>query len=490
MKKAIKKLMAAMLAVAMLCAMAVPAFAAVDLSNHTFKAYQIFSGKFEDEKLSNVQWGSGVVGNELLAELQKETAFATCDSAEKVADALTGYTETSSELKKFEEIVAKNLNENNAVTGTGSLDLDAGYYLIVDTTDVADKDDAKNLTLLKVTNATNVTPQVKTDKPTVEKKVKDTDDTTDTTTDWQDSADYDIGDTIPYQLTATMGDLSKFDTYYVEFVDTMTHLTYTGITSVEVGSTKLTASEYHVTWDKASKKLKVSIDNVKKYSATKGTTIVVEYTATLDSDANIGATGNPNTVYLRYSNNPNGTGYGQTAPDENIVFTYRLKIDKVDQDENPLKGAAFELLKKDKDDNWNSIEVLNATKDSEGNYVVDPSSTMTEFVWNGLDAGEYKIVEVVTPSSYNSIKPIEFTITANHEIEAEHPTLTELTTTSSEMSPNKDTGVISATIKNKMGSTLPETGGIGTTIFYVVGGGLMVAAVILLITKKRMEKNN
>ena len=136
------------------------------------------------------------------------------------------------------------------------------------------------------------------------KKVKDTNDTTSVTSGWQDSADYDIGDTIPYQLTATMGDLSRYDHYYVEFVDTMTHLTYTGITSVKVGDTTLTAEQYQATWDNTTKTLKVIITDVKAYGAVTGTAVVVEYTATLDADAVIGSAGNPNEAYLIFTNNP------------------------------------------------------------------------------------------------------------------------------------------------------------------------------------------
>lgn len=108
----------------------------------------------------------------------------------------------------FIELVSNHLTDTKT-SGTGSIALPAaGYYLIEDITNVQSQHDAKNLTLLKVSAAETVTPQVKTDKPTLEKKVKDTNDSDGAITGWQDSADYDIGDTIPYQLTATMGKIS------------------------------------------------------------------------------------------------------------------------------------------------------------------------------------------------------------------------------------------------------------------------------------------
>ena len=290
--------------------------------------------------------------------------------------------------------------------------------------------------------------------------------------------------------------MSNFDTYYVKFVDTMEHLTYYNITSVKVGDKTLSAGDYTSNWDSANKKLTVSIDDVKKHGATNGSTITVEYTATLDADAVIGSIGNPNEAYLVFSNNPNGDGKGKTAPDKNIVFTYKVVANKVDQDNKPLTGAAFALYKKlpavpnpedgtsyimEGNDAYAPVKELNVGANGE---VEDKE--LTTFEWTGIDDGEYMIKEIITPAGYNSIEPIKFTVTADHQIEAADPKLTELTG-GDKFTGAVSTGALTANIQNRMGSTLPGTGGIGTTIFYVVGGGLMVAAAVLLITKKRME---
>ena len=506
MKKAMKKLMAALLAVAMVCAMAIPAFAAagtevsgskVNVTNHDFEAYQIFSAKLDSTgKLSDVKWGNGVKGNELLVDLQNEDTlgdFAACYSASDLAEKLESF--NTEQATKFAAFVANGYLSTTKTAGTGTITLpDAGYYLIKDVTDVEGEYDASNLTLLLVSGPETVTPKVKTDIPTLQKKVKDKNDSDGTTTDWQDSADYDIGDTIPYQLTATLGNVSNFDTYYVEFVDTMEHLTYNNITSVKVDNRTLNAGEYSSNWDSASKTLKVSIDNVKAYGATNGSKIIVEYTATLDSDAVLGSTGNPNEAHLIFSNNPNGSGYGKTAPDKNIVFTYKVVANKVDENDEPLPGAAFALYKKlpaeptdgtsyvlQDGDAYAPVKELNVGVNGE---VAD--KTMTTFEWKGIDDGEYMIKEIITPAGYNSIEPIKFTVNADHEIESADPKFTSLTG-GDDFTGVVSTGTLTTNIVNHMGSTLPGTGGIGTTIFYVVGGGLMVAAAILLITKKRME---
>ena len=509
MKKAMKKLMAALLAVAMVCAMAIPAFAAkgepvtnsdVSLTDHDFEAYQIFSAKLDSTKgtLSDVKWGDGVKGNELLVALQADTTlgdFTNCKNASDVAEKLATF--NAEKATKFAAFVANGYLATTKIAGTGTIELpSAGYYLIKDVTEVEGEYDASNLTLLLVSGPETVTPQVKTDIPTLQKKVKDKNDSAGTTTDWQDSADYDIGDIIPYQLTATLGNVSNFDTYYVEFVDTMTHLSYDSITSVKVGDKTLSAGDYTSNWDSANKKLTVSIGNVKAFGATNGSTITVEYTARLDSDAVIGSTGNPNEAYLIFSNNPNGSGYGKTAPDKNIVFTYKVIANKVDEHDKPLPGAAFALYKKlpavpnpgdgtsyimEGDDAYAPVKELNVGENGE---VAD--KTLTTFEWTGIDDGEYMIKEIITPAGYNSIEPIKFKVEADHEIKAADPKLTELTG-GDKFTGAVSTGTLTANIQNRMGSTLPGTGGIGTTIFYVVGGGLMVAAAILLITKKRME---
>ena len=491
MKKAMKKLMAALLAVAMVCAMAVPAFATVNISNHTFEAYQIFAGDFNSETLSNVTWGHNVTTATLLNYLKTaNAAYSACTDAKDVAEVLSQHNDLASD---FAKIAADHVTGTAMATGTGSVTLpSAGYYLIVDTTNVAGAHDAKNLSLLKVSGATTVTPELKTDIPTLEKKVKDINDTTGVESNWQDSADYDIGDTIPYKLTATLGNVSNFDKYYVKFVDTMTNLTYVdGSASVKINTTPLTSSQYNLTWNETSKTLEIEIKDVKALGAGNNSVITVKYNATLDSTAVIGSTGNPNYAHLVFSNNPNGEGTGETPKDTNIVFTYKVDADKVNPESAKLPGAAFELWKKVGSD-WVSKGVMNAKKNSDGTYTILNANDVTTFEWKGIDDGDYRLVEVVTPTGYNTMEPLLFTVSAEHDETSDDPTLTSLTGNAgtgevTTFASNKTDGSLTASVVNHRGTTLPGTGGIGTTIFYVVGGGLMVAAGVLLITKKRME---
>ena len=216
----------------------------------------------------------------------------------------------------------------------------------------------------------------------------------------------------------------------------------------------------------------------------KSSHIVVTYNATLNDTAVLGKEGNVNEAKLEFSNNPNGTGHGETPLDSVIVFTYKVVVNKHANAANgpALAGAEFTLSKKLKDGTTKDIAVV---KNTDG----------TTFTFSGLDDGDYVLTETKTPEGYNTIAPIKFTVNADHTIAWEGiertDILTSLTgsTATGELTFTADDvkAALSTDVVNKAGATLPSTGGMGTTLFYVVGGGLMVAAIVLLVTKKRME---
>lgn len=505
MKKAMKKLMAALLAVAMVCAMAIPAFAegtgasagaaaadttyTITINNPvgSYEAYQIFSGDLEGNVLSNIKWGTGV--NDA-----GKTAFG--EAKDKAATLIN-----ETDAKNFAEA----LNTNNYLGATsGTYDdgkitgLTAGYYLVKNKAGSVGPHETYTSFILKVVKDVDVLP--KGNKPTLEKKVKDINDTTDSTTsNWQDSADHDIDDDVPFQLTATIAsNFADYKTYKFVFHDEQSAgLTFKPDTvEVTVGGTKLTPTQYKVITTGLTDDctFHVVIDDLKQIdSAAAGAEVVVEYTSTLNKNAVIGSKGNPNEAYLEYSNNPHDTNSTTTTPNDKVtVFTFKVIANKIDgATDEALKGAAFALYKKNKAGNWNLVALNNATE-SAGVYSI-ADKDQTEFKWVGLDDGTYKIKEVITPAGYNTIDDQIFTVTANHDVLDADPKLTGLSgnpeTGAIQFSSDKDKGSLSTTIENNRGATLPGTGGIGTTIFYVIGGGLMVAAAILLITKKRMENH-
>lgn len=263
-----------------------------------------------------------------------------------------------------------------------------------------------------------------------------------------------------------------------------------------------------VTTDAAGKTtITVSFNDLKSVTGVaKDKYIVVSYSAKLNEKASIGqgTPGNTNEVYLEYSNNPNGTGTGKTLEDKVIVFTYELDVNKVDGNnvDKKLPGAKFKLL--------NSDQTKYAQVDANSKLIgwTNDETTATElesdvnglFKVIGLDDGTYFLKETLAPSGYNTLaEPIKLVISANtNNGQLGSGNTTELETISVTVGNdpsasgattvgNSATGTVNITVKNNRGTTLPGTGGIGTTIFYVIGGGLMVAAAILLITKKRME---
>lgn len=333
--------------------------------------------------------------------------------------------------------------------------------------------------------------EIKSDVPTVVKKVKDANDSTGTTSDWQDSADYDIGDDVPYQITGSMpNNIADYTTYKYTFTDTMSKgLTYTANTAkIMIGITDVTSSftenvtntkdgSTTVTW--TCKNLK-GINGVTLDANTK---VVVTYSAKLNEKAVIGSAGNPNEVDLTYSNNPNKGGKdetGRTPKDKNIVFTYKTIVNKVDPEQKPLKGAAFTLQKK--------IKKTDGTTEYQDVKTITAGDTTT-FEFTGLDDGDYKLTETTTPAGYNTITPVEFTISAEHDTDSADPKLTSLsgnvTTGEATFTADKDAGSLTTDIVNKKGSTLPTTGGRGTTMIYIIGAALVVLAGVVLAMRKK-----
>ena len=512
MKKAMKKLMAALLAVAMVCAMAIPAFAVkgtetADITGHSFNAYQIFTAtvteKNDDQgKVSNVKWGTGVNSAALLTALQGDStfanAFASATTATDVVKAMSGWSATDEKTAAFAKIVAANLTTDCISTTNNSIHFDAaGYYLIVDTTDVSGKDDAANLTLLNVAEAdSDVTVKSKVVKPTVDKFVWDNNDGAGEG--FYKTADHAIGETFQFELVANLPaskEYKNYSTYEIKFHDTMSKgITYEKVDKVVIidsNGSETAISDYTVagitSGDEGEKSWTVTIADAKSYEVdlTKGATIKVYYSAHLNKDAYVnnasGDTTNQNTVSLEYSNNPNAGGTGKTPEETVYVFTYQINNTKYHDSDaagNELKDAGFKLY-------TDSTCTHEFALKKEGEFYIPTTGTGEEmksaadgkFNIKGLDAGIYYLKETSTPTGYNTCEPVEIKIVASHSRNAN-----ELGHVDLDQSKNLNNKII-----NLSGTVLPSTGGIGTTIFYVVGGGLMVAAAILLITKKRME---
>lgn len=499
---------------------------------YTYEAYQIFDGTLTqtDDKtvLSDIIWGSGIDSNKQTALMSALKAikigdnepFKTCTSAAAVAEILSANTTKNNDVAKaFAKTVASYLSTTKA-TSSQSEDkksytisvTDPGYYLIKNSS-VASTSSFYTDYILEVVKDVQVTP--KGSFPTSEKKVKDKNDSTGEETGWQNSADYDIGDDVPFQLTATLADnVTSYDVYKVVFHDTLSAgLTYNNDAVVTVGNTVVynknggnNIAMEGVSVTHAGNTLTITIADVTTDAIGGGNSsaITVDYTAKMNSNATVGSTGNTNKMKLEYSNNPNNSGSGSndtgyTPEDTVTVFTFKLEVNKTDGT-NALKGAGFTLYKKYK----TSAEGGTTTDDWRAVGSEVKGTDMTTFTWSGLDAGEYKLVETTTPPGYNTMEDMFFTIEATHNTTSDSPAVTELQVKDKDgnvISADRDnikatftatlaSGLVSTTVVNQAGATLPETGGTGTTIFYVVGGMLAVLAAVLLITRKRMGAEN
>lgn len=499
--KTIKRSIALVLAMILTLAMSVTVFAAPNadqntfsltlnkaVKGHTYEAYQILSGDLSADKatLSNIKWGEG-----LKAEGQKALGGDAAKYAEKLAE----MGNNSSELKDQAQIIGANLaSASGSVTVTDPdaknviSNLKPGYYLIKDKDDSLQGQESYTEFILHVTD--DVDANVKADVPSVEKKVKDTNDTTGETTGWQDSADYDIGDDVPFQLTATLANnIESYKTYSLKFNDTLSKgLDYNNDAVIKLGDKDVT-SYFTPSYDAKAKTLTFTCDNILAFGAKNSDKIVVEYTAKLNENAVIGAAGNPNTVGLEFSNNPNNGGEGdrgKTPEDKVIVFTYKLTVNKVDKDNKPLTGAEFSLFKKIKVDGKDELQLVEVKK------ILSTNAEGTVFGFTGLDDGTYVLRETKTPDGYNSIEDQTFTISAKHDENSDDPKLTALTGDVASgsiinLGVMLEKGELSTDVVNNKGSVLPSTGGAGRVAIYVIGAILVLGGGIVLVTKKRVR---
>ena len=528
MKKVIKKLLAALLAVAMVCAMAIPAFAydtKEDIDkNHCYDVFQIFKGDVSDDntKISHVEWGSSIAHpNEFLAQLTEDLTigdkFETSFTPQEAAAVISQWSDSDNNSIAFARCVCNYVYSDRDSTPvkqgghTGGFELDeAGYYLIVDTSSFSSSADgdsyhAYNSFLLKVNKdhyCVQITPKVV--KPTVAKEVYDNPDGT-STGGFGSSADHAINEKFQFQLTATLPDSTNraydyYDKYSVIFHDTLSDgITYDRPDSVVIKSNGKTyvipndSSKYTIGLE-SQNYLVVKIPDVKAcakdagFDLNDGATITVTYTAHLNENAAVnGSAENKNSVRLQYSNNPRPDGeyWGYTpnyTPESEVyVYTYQLnntKYHDTAEKGNELKDVGFRLYSdadyKNEVELYQDGEFYYPIKNASNKQAVEMKSAEDgTFNVKGLDAGTYYLKETKTPADYNPCDVPPVIIKANHKGNQVDLNGSTLSTT---------------IINNKAGGiTLPSTGGIGTTLFYVVGGGLMVAAIVLLVTKKRME---
>lgn len=496
MKKAMKKLMAALLAVAMVCAMAIPAFAA-DGSTHsssedgkitidnavagqTYKIYRILDLQYNDTAKSfryvkNDKWGAFVdeQSSYLTVDANGVVTWKDGVSSEKDGAPIKALAIAAGQHVKDTPSLAADGSEKAASSIVTFDRLPLGWYLVVSdlTTDAICSID---------TTAKEVTIKEKNGAPTVTKEVEYASGS------WGEGNDGNVGDTVNFQTTIYVTDGNP--TNYVLHDQMSNGLAFKeGSIVVKKNGERFIDYTVVTPTDNCTFEIKFNENSLQAND-----TVVVTYSATINSNAVVGTTGNDNETWLKYGNN------GETTHGKTKTYTWSFNIFKYFTDSNNdmqyLANVEFVLYRKDNTANkteyaqFNSNNKLTGWTEAENEATKLKTNATSTVAVEGLDAGTYFLKETATPVGFNSLtSDVEVQITSSCN------TLTHATYTvqykmvNEEDFTNTDEEEKVVPIENNRGTTLPGTGGIGTTIFYVVGGGLMVAAAVLLITKKRME---
>jgi len=566
--KHVRHLLVAAMTVFLAAVLALPAFAAesypITINNpnatntHTYTAYQVFSGTLSknennEDVLANIDWGKGVNGDALLAELQTKTAYADCANAQDVADVLTSFGDNSTEIEAFVDIVGKHLTTGKASTAsadkkTYTIDPgEVGYYIVKETGDNPETNRSASGYMIKVVGPTEM--NVKDQPMTPDKSILQNG----TTKVKEGTAN--VGDDVQFVVdTIKVPNVDGYTSFKFVMKDTLPKgLTFKSIDSVKVGTTTFTedaaVNGYTFTTTvndtDGTTELRIAfIDALNMCKALEGQTVEIKYTATVNKDANFGNTGNENEVVFEFTNKPDQASDGEpdfgpdephgTTPESNtttyVTKIQLLKVDGEGENPNPVANAVFDLAGEAKNvvvtTGTHFVEAENGTyyllKD--GTYTETAPTTATadkykstevkyelasysrteldgaedvdivgvasgedgKITFEGLKPGTYTLTETGAPEGYNKIDdPISFTIKF-----VEGDTYGEGAFAFDGEAPDGvtllDDGTFMVTVVNKAGTTLPETGGMGTTILYIVGGCMIAAGVVMFLTKRRM----
>ena len=568
--KLTRRILSMTLCLMLVLSLAIPALAAETVSltiqgekpNHTYEAYQIFAGDINAAGvMTNIVWGSGIAdGDALLAALKADTTeivntadpsqkstlateFAAAKNAEDVANVMRNWGDNADRIDYFAKFLYDNGHLAAAPTATTTSStttyvfsaLNPGYYLIKDKDDsIADTaHDFYTKFIIDLTTSTDVA--VKGNVPHVDKKVSET-----INGDYGEDISNQLNKTHYYEWTGHVpANINAYDFYYYKFTDTMSagltferfekiYITHAGGSQtliydasaanpiVNAGLQPDTMS--HVVGGSGVTTIVVEwTDLLAKYpTLLSSDKIIVKYSAHLNENAVIGGAGNDNKVNLVYSNNPQDSDdKGKTPDDDAIVYSFKLKVVKVNQTNQPLAGAEFVLFHYHTVNEYDTDGVtVIGTKNVEMYAIVNAAGKITGWTEDlaaastlvtdaeglikveGLKAEiGYYLRETKAPDGYNKLNAdIKIVIEPDYTTNATDDVLAylhyEVDGKSTELNGAEAApGEVSTTVVNKSGTTLPSTGGIGTTLFYLIGGLMVAAAAVLLVTKKRMSVN-
>ena len=397
---------------------------------------------------------------------------------------LTDYTETkkivswntnkntSSDHAEFAKLALKYAKESNPViaatdTKTATTNtveftgLDLGYYLI----------DSSLGTLCGLTTTKpSASVEEKNTVPTIKKEVKE-----DSTNKYGEENSAQIGDVVEFKTSITIGKGAINYTLYDKMSSGLTYKNIEKVVVIKAGETTETvvnAENYTISTDVEGYTFVIAFNNNYTNTLNSGDKLVVYYTATLNTDAIVAGSGNPNETILKYGDDTNHT----TEPSKTTTYTYEFDVVKTKSNDELLDGAEFKLYTSNDSKTPLKFTVTN------GVYRVDPNGTTDTIVVKngkvtieGLDLDTYYLEETKNPAGYNKLTSrVSFTVTKDGK-----------RTATIENDIYKDGGV---QIKNYTGAELPSTGGMGTVLFVVIGTLMVLGFGVLLVTKLRISK--
>lgn len=569
MKKLVSRFMAVLMAMTMILSMSMTAFAAdaadapkgtLTVNNtvegKTLDLYQIFTATKSGENVAytlNSAYEGFFKNNTRIPGSESLTGEALSEAAYNYVKEQVGANGEAATAKTFaKDVLGWILDSKNHITATKTVnttatstvvsDLAYGYYLVypkgaTDTSTAPGNQTYTSAASLVSITADTATINMKSNYPTVDKKIipaqsgsgitvgaivdaswdgshqmelDDENNPEDTIaphseSDEKKAGDFGIGDTVTYQLTSKVPDMTGYNSYTFKFSDTLSKgLDLKEVLSVKVGNTTLTAKKsgtntYALAYDQAKRTLTVTLNDLyNSYKNHTGETITVVYTATLNKDAVIGMNPNTNKAVVEYSNDPTTGGTGTSEPSivdvhtfDFTIYKYYLKDQNNKEDKTALAKAEFELYKGNTEGTAADEQAkVNIVDEGEGVYrqATADEAKATGFtsakivsdadgkvLVKGLDAGTYYLRETKAPEGYNKLlSDIKVEIKANYDPKTGKLTSYSVdytyngtTTTGKEIKDTKTSPEVA--VENKTGAQLPSTGSKGALMVTLAG---------------------